>query len=129
MEIIKTKSLKSGFILLFSIICFSVYIQSCSKDNFEDPILDNNCDTTSVSYIKDIKPLFESKCNSCHSGSSAPRGIKTDNYNDVKSNFSSILGAVEHKNGFSAMPQGSAKLSDCNINKLNRWNNLGKPDN
>jgi hypothetical protein len=119
-------SLKAFLIAIIGITVF----HSCTYENIEDLMTDKNeCDTLTISYIKDLAPIFETNCNTCHSGSSAPAGIKTDSYSGVKADFTRIMGSVEHKQGFSPMPQDGNKLSDCNIDKLKRWNTLGKPDN
>ncbi|MGE5356599.1 MAG: c-type cytochrome [Deltaproteobacteria bacterium] len=120
-----------SLILYLLAISLTVLVQSsCTYDNMEDLMKDDMvCDTLSVSFSKDLAPLFAANCNSCHSGSSAAEGLKTDSYAAVKAEFTRILGSVEHKSGYSKMPQGGSKLSDCNIAKLKRWNTLGKPDN
>jgi hypothetical protein len=62
----------------------------------------------------------------CHSNSTAPSsggGIKLQDYADVKVNVlnGKLMGSIQHLSGFSSMPKGGGKLSDCNILILNTW--------
>ena len=81
------------------------------------------CETNNVLYSKHIKPTIDSYCAYCHSGSSAGGGILITNYTELKAIAAdgSLVGTIEHKNGFSPMPKGSAKLSDCKIKQINIW--------
>jgi hypothetical protein len=42
--------------------------------------------------------------------------------------MSRMLGALRGTAGFSAMPQGGTKLSDCDISKVEKWINSGFPE-
>ena len=39
------------------------------------------------------------------------------------------MGAINHLNGYAAMPQGGGKLTDCEISKLQKWIDNGKLNN
>lgn len=111
----------------------------CSKSNEED--LNNNnggnnnpggCNTTNVKYSTDIAPLIQANCFSCHSNATASTsGISLEGHANLKAKVTdgSLLGAISHAAGFSPMPQGGAKLSDCNINRIKAWIDAGALNN
>jgi hypothetical protein len=130
------KQMRSLFIPL--VVC--VLVISCSKSNEED--LTNNqgnnggnnntCDTTNMSFVTDIKPIIQSNCYSCHSNANyTVSGIKLEDYADLKhhTDDGDLIGVITHAAGYPAMPQGAAKLSDCNINKIKAWVEAGALEN
>lgn len=108
------------------------FIQGCY---YHDPdLLDPNrsvCDTSIVTYSGTISPILTMHCSGCHSGASAPSGIRTDNYTFVKTIASNgkLLGTVTHSPGFSAMPKGGSKLNTCSIEKIRKWISAGAQNN
>jgi mono/diheme cytochrome c family protein len=40
-----------------------------------------------------------------------------------------LLGSVKHAAGYSPMPQGGNKLSDCQITQITNWINAAAPNN
>ncbi len=104
--------------LSFSTILFF----SCKKDN-------STCDNATVTYTKQIKPLFSScAISACHNASSTAGSLA--NYVDAKkfAENGRILGSIKHEEGYKAMPEGGTKLSDCNISKIEKWINTGYPE-
>lgn len=84
------------------------------------------CDVTVTKFSTEVKPILQSSCLTCHSNSSAlgsGGGIKLQDYADVKSNVlnGKLVGTIEHRSGYSAMPKDGGKLSDCNILIINTW--------
>lgn len=88
------------------------------------------CDTTTVSYAKDIAPIFSAKCNTagCHN-SSAAAGYNFTTRAGIAPNTARVLGTINWAPGFSPMPKGGMKLDACDINKITRWVNQGALDN
>lgn len=117
-------------LLALLLVTAAVILNSCYYDN-EEELYGNQqqCDTTNVTYSADIAPLMTSSCNGCHSGAGAAAGIATNSYDQVVANIDRISGAINHKPGFSAMPQNGSKLSDCDLNKFAAWINSGSPNN
>jgi len=118
--------------VLFSVATVVVLVlASCSKDVDEvlNPI--DNCDKEAVSFQQDILQIFNTNCNACHSAASNFGGITLDNYDDAKKvvDGARLLGAINRDEGFSAMPQGASKLSDCSIDKVAAWIADGAPNN
>lgn len=89
------------------------------------------CDTVNVSFAADIEPILATYCLGCHSGSFPQAGIQLSGHANVLTqvNNSKLLGAVSHSPGFSPMPQGQAKLNDCNIALIRNWIEQGASDN
>lgn len=128
MELLTTKNRFSRLFILFAVVLIST---ACYKDNEEDLYPDNGCNTENVSFAQTVWPVLNNNCVSCHSGPGASGGIRLGNYNEVVATIDGgrFLGAIKHESGFSAMPQGGSKLSDCNINQIDAWIAQGKLNN
>lgn len=121
---------KSIFILCIGMFALSISFTSCYYDNEEDLYPGGTaCDTANVTYSANVVPLFAAQCNACHSGGAPAANIATDNYTSVKANISRIKGAINHTSGFSPMPQGGNKFTDCELKKIDAWINKGMPNN
>ena len=88
------------------------------------------CDTLNgAGYSVFVKPLVQSKCQGCHSGSNPQGGVKLTTYSEIRSYalggsfYSSVTRAV------SWMPLGGSKLDDCSLSKLRVWIAAGAPEN
>ncbi len=92
-----------------------------------------NCDSTAATYSATVAPMMNSFCatGGCHNASSASAGLVLDNYNGVKAIASNgkLMSTVNWTAGFSPMPKGGSKLSNCNIQKLQKWVDAGAPNN
>ncbi|MFN2440044.1 MAG: hypothetical protein ABR503_12650, partial [Chitinophagaceae bacterium] len=57
--------------------------------------------------------------------------ISLGDYTSVKTqvNNGKLFGAINHAPGFSPMPQGANKMSQCDINKVKAWVDAGAPNN
>ena len=114
--------------IAFMLVC-STFLLSCYYDK-ADVINPNaafvSCDTTTISYAKDIAPIMLQSCNSCHAGSASNGGgIVLDSYSTLKiyGQNKQLYSAVVQDGVFPKMPQGAAKLIDCDINKIGAWIN------
>jgi hypothetical protein len=89
------------------------------------------CNTQNVTFSGTIKPIFTKYCTGCHSGAAPTGGINLTLYNDASGVAKSgrLVGAITHANGFVPMPQGGAKLPQCEIDKIKAWVNAGSPNN
>lgn len=89
------------------------------------------CDTTNISYAADILPVLQSNCISCHSTTLTQGNINLETYPSLSAAIASgkFSGAVNHQSGFSPMPKGGGKLSQCNLEKINHWISIGYPNN
>ena len=110
-----------------SISLISQWIQEGAPNstNCSTPV--NNCDLSTVTYAKVVAPLMQKYCNGCHSGTAPQGNIQTATYTALKalSAKSSFMGSIRHLSGFSPMPQNAAKLSNCQIDQIEKWIQLG----
>jgi uncharacterized membrane protein len=91
-----------------------------------------NCDSAVVStFSADVLPLLNSRCNSCHAGTSPSGGIKLNTYTEVTKyvNDQSLIGTIKHASGFSPMPKNASKMSDCQIQVIQSWIDAGALNN
>jgi len=124
---------KSKILVAILIIISVITNYECRKDKYVAPNSlsnTNSCDTTNVTYTNSIKAIFDNNCISCHNASNPSGGWALDTYNSSKTCAQSgrLLGAVKWLSGYSAMPPGGNKLSDCNIAKIQKWINAGMPN-
>jgi len=89
------------------------------------------CDTVTVTFNGSILPITNTYCKGCHSGNNPSGGIALTDYATIKASIetSRFVGAIEQLQGFSAMPQGGGKLSECYIYQINKWIKNGMPNN
>lgn len=81
------------------------------------------CDTTgTIAYTSHIKSITDLYCVSCHGANSPSGGIKLVTAADVQTAAKSgkLLGAVQRKTGYSAMPPSYA-LSTCDVRQIALW--------
>ena len=90
-----------------------------------------NCDPNVFTYSKAVKPTIENYCLGCHNSGNAQGGYSFSTYVEVKSVAlnGKLNGVIAHSSGYSPMPQGGAKLSDCKIAQISKWVNAGAPNN
>jgi cytochrome c553 len=102
---------------------FLLQVTGCYYDKEEILYPQGVCDNTNTTYSRSIVPILNASCNSCHGGNTPSAAIGLDNYAGVKAmaDNGKLLGAVSHAAGFSPMPKNAAKISDCNIAKINKW--------
>ncbi|HPE54873.1 MAG TPA: hypothetical protein P5514_10590 [Bacteroidales bacterium] len=128
--------MKQRFLLLFllSLSVFTITIQSCKHtpdeiipqgNNVNPPIDTISCDSTNVTYPSVVHPILDAYCVSCHGGVSPSGALDFTDYGDVAfvAQSGQLLGAIKHLEGFEPMPQGGAKLSDCEIALIELWIN------
>ncbi|MGV3539819.1 MAG: c-type cytochrome [Rufibacter sp.] len=116
----------------------SSLLLACSDDKEEDvqPKVEPEpqpqvCDTNNVTFSGTVAGILNSNCTSCHNASLANGGVTLDTYAGAKipAQSGKLLGVINHASGYPAMPQGGAKLSDCNIAKIKKWVDAGAPNN
>ncbi|HEX4875212.1 MAG TPA: hypothetical protein VFV31_00975 [Chitinophagaceae bacterium] len=120
-------------ILIF--ISSSILISSCYYDkeellygNSNAPCTDT---TTFFSYTQKVVPILRQYCYSCHSGSfpSGNQLMGTYTADKTMAQSGKLYGSISHTSGFSAMPKGMAKLSNCQINTVKKWIDAGMLNN
>lgn len=89
------------------------------------------CDENIFTYSGAVRPILDLHCTGCHGGSFPDAGIDLTTYPGVKTvaDDGSLVGAISWTAGFSRMPKGGDKLSDCNISQVTKWVNAGALNN
>ena len=87
------------------------------------------CDPNSATFGNFVKPLIQTRCQGCHSGSNPQGGIKLVSYTDIKT--VALNGKLYSSLTLSSnwMPKGGAKLDDCSLQKIQSWIGAGAPEN
>lgn len=114
------------------LLLMAASLSACYYDNEEDLYPSPPpCDTVDVSYSNDVWPIINDNCTFCHSGGAPSGNVSLENYEDIviAADNGSLLGTIKHEEGWSPMPNGGGKLSDCNIAIIEKWVNDGTPDN
>jgi hypothetical protein len=106
----------------------SFLIFSCRKDKVQEvTIQPEECGET-VSYTNEIQPFLDINCSTsgCHNANSGSAGYVLETHTQISDNADVILSVIRHESGFSPMPQGSPKLNDSTIQKMECWISQGK---
>lgn len=117
-----------------TIAIFLLFFVSCYYDSEEAlyPTLSTSCDTTDVTFSGTIVTILDNNCFSCHSNSTAARNgnnIALQNYSDVVSKITSVIGSIKHTGSFSPMPKNGGLIKSCSISQFDIWINKGMPNN
>lgn len=125
-SVLKGLPFRSG--LLSLLLIFNI---SCTFDNEEDLFADEVCLTEDVTFSGFVKPLIDTKCRSCHNSALASGNVNLEDFSKLKPTIEDgrFLGSISHSPGLSPMPKGGAKLSDCDISKVEKWIAAGFPEN
>jgi hypothetical protein len=115
-------------------IALMVAFAACRYDNTEELYVEQPCDTTNATYSAFVAPLVEQECLSCHGQSVyavSGNGILLEGYANMIDyvTIGSFIGSIKHESAYEAMPDGGAKLSNCDIQKLDIWIANGAQDN
>ena len=114
-------NIMTKLIVLFPVLLFA----SCYYDNETKlfPDVANCTAPTNPTFTANVLPLLNSRCNSCHGGTSPSGGIRLDSYNEVSKyvKTGSLIGSVNQTSVYSPMPKGGGKMSACDINKIQNW--------
>lgn len=90
------------------------------------------CDTVNLKYTLHVAPILKTNCldKGCHTTAKPDGGYILDNFVGTKAsvNNNKLVGSLKGLSGFSAMPKGYAKLSDCEITKIEAWIKRGMPE-
>jgi len=98
----------------------------------EEILYPGGCSNTdNITYRETILPILQRDCYTCHDNLTQNGGISLEGYSKVLSTVDngSLLGAIRHEQGFSAMPDGQPMLDNCTILKIEKWIEDGAPDN
>jgi len=108
------------------LLLLALFIASCTSENEEDLFGDPVCETTNMSFSKDIAPIMNANCVACHTPNGTAPGF-ANTYDGVKD-------MVDNKELFRRiaidkdMPP-AGPLTDCQISKIKAWIDDGAPNN
>ena len=107
-----------------------VTLSGCYYDNVED-LYPNGCNVIEVSYSRNIVPILDANCLTCHNSISEQGGVVLEGYENVLPYVESgkLMGSIRHDAGFEPMPLTGGKLSACQIKKFEAWIDAGALDN
>jgi mono/diheme cytochrome c family protein len=122
-------------IKLLTLASAALLFGACASQNGEDLLASGGvptpaCDTSNVTYAGTVAPILQ-QCSGCHGGSQPAAAFAVSSYAQVraKATSGSLLGTLNHDPGYSPMPKGGVKLSDCDLAKLRQWVAAGTPNN
>lgn len=115
-----------------NILAFTLLIAGCYYDKQEDLTPAGiACDSSAVTYSGKVLSIIQSNCYSCHGSGNVLGNVNLDGHANLKAyaDNGKLSGAINHRTGYSAMPQGAGKLSDCDIQVIEKWISDGTPNN
>jgi len=125
--------------ILFAVTLLTVIVTGCYNDKSDKlyPAPTNvTCDTTTVTYAADVKPIIVANCavsGGCHDAAGkATSGFDYTVFSDLQGNAldGTLVRDITWATHANQMPKGTgSKLPDCDINKIIRWVNLGALNN
>jgi hypothetical protein len=113
-------------------------LAGCYNDKYQQVLPGAvSCDTTNVTYSKDIVPILTANCaisGGCHDAAgSAVSGHDYTSYAGIKAvaTYDFLVTDITWNPtaGHNNMPKNGNKLADCDIDKMIRWVNEGAPNN
>jgi mono/diheme cytochrome c family protein len=125
---------KAISITVFILVVLTV--SSCYYDKKE--LLYGNTDNANcadaagtVSYSKQVVPMLQQHCYSCHGGSSALGGVVMGTYANDKAlaENGKLYGTISHAPGFSPMPKGAPQINSCQMAVIKKWIESGMANN
>lgn len=123
-------------ISVYGLLCTGIFfIYSCTNANKEtvSPSVCKADSPVSMSYSKDIRPIFSSYCYGCHSTENqGVSGVDLEDTTQLNKYIQNdqLVNNINHAAGADPMPPPPAqKLSDCNISEIELWISQGAPKN
>lgn len=108
------------------VLLLALFVASCTSENEEDLFGDPVCETTNMSFSKDIAPIMNANCVSCHGpNGSAPGSLNS--YAGVKAMADS--GELYNRIAITKDMPPAGPLPDCQISKIKAWIDDGAPNN
>lgn len=118
------------FFSAFVVLLLCIATSGCYYDVEEE--LYGVCNTGTVTYSSTITGIISNYgCLNCHGGNAPTAGFSLEGYDNVKAKVTDgrLFGAINHETGYSPMPQGANKMTQCDINKVKAWIDAGAPNN
>ncbi len=107
-------------------------IISCAYNVEEELYPPVVCDTANVTYSGTVLPILQQNCYECHSDANVSISqIPLEGYTfiSVKVQDGQLIQAIRHTGEVTPMPKDRPSLSECDIQKIEKWVSEGAPDN
>ena len=115
-----------------NILAFALLLTGCTYDKQEElyPSV-IACDTSGASYSGKVSSIIQANCNSCHSSALTSGNVNLEGHANLKvyADNGKLSGAINHRTGYTSMPQGGSKMNDCDIQVIEKWISDGSPNN
>lgn len=126
--------MKNFISVSFLLTLLVVFAGACTSVNKEQLIPDNCKLDSTLSYSKDIQPIFANNCYGCHGKTSneTSGGIILEDTTTLNKYIQNgqLLANINHTSNNPMPPPPAPKLSDCEISQITYWINvLGAPKN
>jgi hypothetical protein len=122
-----------GFAAVAALLAVAATGPGCTYSH-GDP-LPCTADTLAVTYSAVVSPIIKANCrDACHNTANYQTLGGFQNY-DVFATLQGqaltgrLMSCLRHEPGYPAMPQGQAKLSDCDLARIQAWVNAGALNN
>jgi len=115
-----------------NILVLTLLLAGCYYDKQEDLTPSQvACNTDAVTYSGKVLSIVQTNCYDCHGSGNTQGNVNLDGHTSLKvyADNGKLAGAINHRTGFVSMPQGSGKLSDCDIQVIEKWISDGSPNN
>ncbi len=126
---------KKFVVVMVFIFVTAAWFTSCKKDKalpLTPPAFDL-CDTIIYRFSNDIHPIFTQYCTDvgCHVTGNPSGNLRYETHAEIAdpAGQARLLGAINHKPGFSPMPQNLPQIPDSLRVRINCWFNNGAPNN
>lgn len=122
---------RKSLLVVLGIGGFMLYVSGCSKESADRLAGASSCDTSSVSYSKQILPILEDNCYTCHQGNNPPSGIDLSDFSILQTHVKNgdLKSAVTHTGSVTPMPYGLPMLPSCEVNTIVAWVDQGALNN
>ncbi|MBM3414717.1 MAG: hypothetical protein FJY16_07270 [Bacteroidetes bacterium] len=109
-----------GVVLLTLTACYYDHEEILYGAGANQPCTDS---VGTVSYAQKVVPILRASCYSCHSGSypSGNQLMGTYAADKAMAQNGKLYGTISYASGYSPMPKGAAKLSNCQIATIKKW--------
>jgi len=110
------------------IVSLAILSIACESRTYEE-ISDKTPIAQLVTYNKDVKPIIDANCISCHLPSGSASFQPLTGYNQVKNNIDKIIDRISRPTGDpQKMPQGGS-LSSSQTMIITKWKTDGLTEN
>ena len=110
------------------IVSLAILSIACESRTYEE-ISDKTPIAELVTYNKDVKPIIDANCISCHSPGGSASFQALTGYNQVKNNIDKIIDRINRPTGDpQKMPQGGS-LSSSQTMIITKWKTDGLTEN